>query len=112
MVRFFRAVTVMAVFILYPAQANANAVLPWFDTSEIASSFGKETKNAAKKEKNSPKKRMLAMSIGGTGKTSALKKGVSQSSSCPLAVFVSLIGLVGIGTLTRKDPLAEGEKVL
>jgi hypothetical protein len=111
MVRFFRAVTVMAVFILYPAQASANAVLPWFDATEITSPLSDQEKKATTTKTKKPQKRMLAMSIGGAGK-GARTAGTTQSSGCPLAVLVSLVGLIGIGTLTRKDPMAESEKVL
>ena len=111
--RFFKVVTVLAVLVFYPAQADANAVLPWFDTSELESSMSKATQApqpAATREK--PKKRMLAMSIGHSGKSSQVQPRLSQSSGCTLAVLISLLGLVGIGTLTRTDPLSEGEKVI
>ena len=111
--RFFKVVTVLAVLILYPAQANANAVLPWFDTSELESSISEATKSpqpAANTKK--PKKRMLAMSIGHSGTSSQIQPRLSQSSGCTLAVLISLLGLVGIGTLTRTDPLSESEKVI
>ena len=114
--RFIKVLTVMAAIGLFaPSQASANAVLPWFDTKDIKSPVlsapATQTDDHKPTEQTKkPKKRMLAMSIGGTQVTSR-SQTAGTSSSCPLAVLVSLFGLLGIGTLTKADPLSEADKV-